>query len=336
MKVLVTGGAGYIGSHTVVALIEAGMEPVVVDNFSNSSPKALERVEEIAGCAISSYEADIRDDEALTTIFHNHRIDAVIHFAGLKAVGESVEHPLRYYRTNLDSTLTLLETMGSYGVKRLVFSSSATVYGPQEQLPYVESMPRRATNPYGWSKVMIEQMLDDLVASDDEWAVTSLRYFNPVGAHPSGLIGEDPDGIPNNLMPYITQVAVGRREYLGIFGDDYPTDDGTGVRDYIHVCDLAEAHVAALRGIEHPGDYRAYNIGTGTGVSVLEVVKAFEKASGQRIPCRIMARRPGDLAAYWGDPALAERELGWRARLTIEDACRDSWAWQQKNPHGLQ
>ena len=335
VKILVTGGAGFIGTHTLIELLAAGYEPVIMDNFSNSSPEALRRVASITGVESPFYEADIRDRSTLEQVFSEHNIGAVIHFAGLKAVGESVTQPLRYYATNLDSTLVLLGTMQAFGVKNLVFSSSATVYGNAGTPPFTEDYPRQSTNPYGWTKVMIEQILEDLNATNDNWSITSLRYFIPVGAHPSGLIGEDPNDVPNNLMPYISQVAIGRRERLAVYGDDYPTPDGTGVRDYIHVVDLAKAHVAALAHIEHPNVYKAYNIGTGRGVSVLEVVAAFEKASGRPVPYEIVARRPGDIASCYASPDLAARELGWEAGLSIDEACRDSWTWQSKNPQGF-
>ncbi len=335
MKVLVTGGAGYIGAHTVIELLAAGYEPVIIDDFSNSSPEALRRVASLAGVESPFYEADVRHEKALAQIFSEHDIHAVIHFAGLKAVGESVEKPLLYYRTNLDSTLALLEAMQAHGVKNLVFSSSATVYGEAENPPFPESLPRQSTNPYGWTKVMIEQILQDVTATGQGWSITALRYFNPVGAHPSGLIGEDPNDIPNNLMPYITQVAVGRRDHLSVFGNDYDTPDGTGVRDYIHVVDLAKAHVAALAHVEHPNIYKAYNIGTGHGLSVLEVLGAFERASGRSVPYEITERRPGDIASCYASPTLALEELGWKAELSIDQACKDSWNWQSKNPSGF-
>ncbi|MDN6486069.1 UDP-glucose 4-epimerase GalE [Ancrocorticia populi] len=342
MEILVTGGAGYIGSHTVIELAAAGFTPVVIDNYSNSSPHAMERVTKILGSSVPSfredvafYEGDARDGALLDMIFEKHNIGAVIHFAGLKSVGESVSQPLSYYRTNIDSTLTLLERMQVHGVKGLVFSSSATVYGVPEKLPLTESMPRRSTNPYGWTKVMIEQILEDLAGTQEGWNITSLRYFNPVGAHNSGLIGENPRGIPNNLLPYVSQVAVGKRNRVMVFGNDYPTVDGTGVRDYIHITDLAKAHVAALRNLDHPDMYKAYNIGTGRGVSVLEIIKAFSAAVGRDLPYEIVARRPGDVASCYASADLAREELGWSASLTVEDACRDSWAWQSNNPDGF-
>jgi UDP-glucose 4-epimerase len=334
VNVLITGGAGYIGSHTVVELIAAGHQPVIVDNFDNSSPLVLDRLKQITGGAIPLHEADLCNRQALERVFAQHRFDAVIHFAGLKAVNESVEQPLRYYRNNLDSTLTLCEVMAAHDVKRLVFSSSATVYGPPAALPLTEDMPLRGTNPYGQTKLMIEQILRDLAASDPTWQIALLRYFNPVGAHSSGLIGEDPQGKPNNLMPFLTQVAVGRRDHLSIFGHDYDTPDGTGVRDYLHVTDLAKGHLKALEHMPAPGTAEAYNLGTGTGYSVLEMVAAFEKASGRPIPYKFEPRRPGDIAACYADPAKAARDLHWTAALTLDDMCRDSWHWQSQNPQG--
>ena len=335
MKLLVTGGAGYIGSHTVIELIAKGHDVVVIDNLSNSSIEALRRVEEITGRTIPFYEADVRDRNALDNIFAAGDIDAVIHFAGLKAVGESVEKPLLYYQNNLDSTLVLLAAMQAHGVKKLVFSSSATVYG-SAPVPYAEGavVGQGITNPYGKTKYFIEEIIRDVSAADEEFEATILRYFNPIGAHPSGRIGEDPSGIPNNLMPYITQVATGRREKLNVFGGDYNTKDGTGVRDYIHVDDLAEGHVAA---IEHskPG-FTAYNLGSGVGVSVLELVRAFEEASGRRIPYEIVDRRAGDLPEYYALVDRAREELDWTVKRSIEDACADSWRWQSQNPKGYE
>ena len=335
MKLLVTGGAGYIGSHTVIELIAKGHDLVVIDNLSNSSIEALRRVEEITGRTIPFYEADVRDRNALDNIFAAGDIDAVIHFAGLKAVGESVEKPLLYYQNNLDSTLVLLAAMQAHGVKKLVFSSSATVYG-SAPVPYAEGavVGQGITNPYGKTKYFIEEIIRDVSAADEEFEATILRYFNPIGAHPSGRIGEDPSGIPNNLMPYITQVATGRREKLNVFGGDYNTKDGTGVRDYIHVDDLAEGHVAA---IEHskPG-FTAYNLGSGVGVSVLELVRAFEEASGRRIPYEIVDRRAGDLPEYYALVDRAREELDWTVKRSIEDACADSWRWQSQNPKGYE
>jgi UDP-glucose 4-epimerase len=329
MEILVTGGMGYIGSHTVVELINCGYEPVIVDNLINSSRDVLGRIERITGVTVPFHELDVCDQAALDGVFKQHEFGAVIHFAGLKAVGESVAKPLEYYRNNIDSTLSLLSVMKNQEVKKLVFSSSATVYGDPISLPLTEDMPRRSTNPYGWSKVMIEQILEDLVTAGGDWSITSLRYFNPVGAHPSGLIGEEPVGIPNNLLPYISKVAHGELDYVRVFGNDYETPDGTGVRDYIHVVDLASAHVAALQNLEHPNVYKAYNIGTGQGTSVLELIRSFSEGSGVEIPYRIVERRPGDVAECYADVALAADELGWQAKLSIDDACRDSWNWQR-------
>lgn len=334
MKLLVTGGAGYIGSHTAIELLNRGHDVVVIDNLSNSSEESLHRVEEITGKKIDFYEADVRNEKILNDIFHSHKIGAVIHFAGLKAVGESVEKPLMYYQNNLDSTLVLLSVMGKNDVKNLVFSSSATVYGDPEKLPLTEDMRLGATNPYGQTKVMIEHILSDVAKSDSSWSITSLRYFNPVGAHESGRIGEDPSGIPNNLLPFVSQVAVGRRDHVNVFGDDYDTPDGTGVRDYIHVVDLAKAHVAAIEHIDHPGEYKAYNIGTGEGVSVLELIKAFSEAAGKDIPYEITTRRPGDIASCYADVSLAAKELEWQTEYDIARTCADSWRWQSQNPNG--
>lgn len=335
MNILVTGGAGYIGSHTIIELLASDHGVVVVDNLSNSSAESLRRVEEITGQAVPFYEFDLCDRTRLAELFRSEAIDAAIHFAGLKAVGESVEKALLYYQNNLESTLTLLDVMQEFDVKKLVFSSSATVYGDPARLPITEDMPLSATNPYGQTKLMIEQILRDVAAAKQGWQFTSLRYFNPVGAHPSGRIGEDPSGIPNNLLPFVSQVAVGKRDHLSVFGNDYNTPDGTGVRDYIHVVDLARAHVAALEHLGEPDECKVYNIGTGRGTSVLELVKAFEAASGRDVPYQITPRRPGDIAACYADPSLAEAELGWRAELTIEDACRDAWNWQSNNPNGF-
>lgn len=334
MKVLVTGGAGYIGSHTTLELLQSGHDVVVVDDLSNSSRESLRRVAEITGREPEFYELDICDEAALDSVFAQGDIDAVIHFAGYKAVGESVEKPIMYYGNNLGSTTTLLKVMDKYGVHKLVFSSSATVYGDPAKLPITEDMPLSATNPYGQTKLMIEQILQDVAASSDKWNITSLRYFNPVGAHESGRIGEDPSGIPNNLLPYVSQVAIGKREKVSVFGDDYDTPDGTGVRDYIHVVDLAQAHLAALEHLNHAGEYKAYNIATGNGVSVLELIAAFGQAAGREIPYEIVARRPGDIATCYADPGLAEKELGWKAKLSIERACEDGWRWQSQNPDG--
>lgn len=334
MNILVTGGAGYIGSHTIIELLASGHGVVVVDNLSNSSAESLARVEEITGQKVPFYEFDLRDREKLTELFKSENIDAVIHFAGLKAVGESVTKALWYYQNNLESTLMLLDVMKEFSVKKMVFSSSATVYGDPAKLPITEDMPLTATNPYGWTKLMIEQILRDVANTNEGWQFTSLRYFNPVGAHPSGRIGEDPSGIPNNLLPFVSQVAVGKREKLSVFGDDYDTVDGTGVRDYIHVVDLAKAHVAALEHLGTPNEYKVYNVGTGRGTSVLELVHAFEKAAGKPVPYQVVARRPGDIATCYADPDLAETELNWHAELSIEDACRDAWKWQSQNPDG--
>jgi UDP-glucose 4-epimerase len=335
MKVLVTGGAGYIGSHTCVEMLKAGMEPVVVDNLSNSKAEALRRVERITGRTLLFYRADIRDKAALLEILKRHPVSAVVHFAGLKAVGESVAQPLRYYDNNVAGTVTLCEAMRQAGVKRIVFSSSATVYGDPHAVPIREDFPVGATtNPYGRSKFMIEAILRDLNVADPEWRIALLRYFNPVGAHESGLIGEDPNDTPNNLMPYIAQVAVGRRPYLNVFGNDYPTPDGTGVRDYIHVVDLALGHVAALRYLDEHEGVLTVNLGTGKGYSVLDMVRAFSAASGREVPYRIAPRRPGDVACCYADPTLAERLLGWRAERGIEQMCADTWRWQSMNPQG--
>lgn len=334
MAILVTGGAGYIGSHTVVELLQAGHEVVVLDNLVNGSREALHRVEAITGRGVHFIEGDVRDRERLDRLFDEHDIQAVIHFAGLKAVGESVEKPLAYYDTNVYGSLVLCQAMAAAGVYRLVFSSSATVYGPDAPVPYVETMPRgRTSNPYGSSKAVVEQALTDLCRADERWSVALLRYFNPIGAHPSGQIGEDPRGIPNNLMPFIAQVAVGRLPELSIFGNDYPTEDGSCLRDYLHVMDLAAGHVASLTSLEQPGVH-LYNLGTGQGVSVLEMVSTFEQVTGQRVPYRIAPRREGDLAAFWADASKAERELGWRAERGLEAMLRDTWRWQEDNPQG--
>ena len=335
MTILVTGGAGYIGSHTCIELINAGYDVVVVDNLCNSCKEALNRVEKIVGRTIKFYEADIRDAEAMKNIFETEDIDAVIHFAGLKAVGESVAKPLEYYDNNIAGTLVLCDAMRNAGVKNIIFSSSATVYGDPAFVPITEECPKgQCTNPYGWSKSMLEQILTDLHTADPEWNVVLLRYFNPVGAHKSGTIGENPKGIPNNLMPYITQVAVGKLECLGVFGDDYDTPDGTGVRDYIHVVDLALGHVKALKKIEEKAGVKVYNLGTGNGYSVLDMVKAFGKACGKEIPYQIKPRRPGDIAACYADPAKAKEELGWVAERGLDEMCEDSWRWQSNNPEG--
>ena len=335
MNVLVTGGAGYIGSHTCVELLQRDMGVVVVDNLVNSSPKAIERVEQITGKHVDFYVKDVRDREAMNAIFDKHRIDCVIHFAGLKAVGESVAMPLEYYDNNLFSTVTLCEVMRDHGVKNIVFSSSATVYSGDNEMPLREaSRTGMCTNPYGWTKYMSEQILRDTAKSDNDWAIVLLRYFNPIGAHSSGLIGEDPRGIPNNLMPFISQVAIGRREYLNVFGDDYDTHDGTGVRDYIHVVDLARGHVAAINYMQQHKGESVFNLGTGNGYSVLDMVHAFEKVTGRKVPYRIAPRRPGDLATVYASPDKSAEELGWKAEYGLEDMCRDTWAWQSKNPMG--
>jgi UDP-glucose 4-epimerase len=333
--ILVTGGAGYIGSHTCVELLAAGFEVVVVDNLSNSHQVALKRVESIADKPVSFQQVDVRDRDGLKRVFAAYPVDAVIHFAGLKAVGESVSHPLRYYDNNVYGTLVLCGTMAEFGVKNLVFSSSATVYGDPASVPIREDFPTGATNPYGRSKLMVEEVLQDLHRADAAWTVALLRYFNPVGAHESGLIGEDPNGIPNNLMPYISQVAVGKLERLSVFGNDYATPDGTGVRDYIHVMDLAAGHVKALQRLaQAPGELLTVNLGTGRGYSVLEAVRAFEQASGRQVPYRIVDRRPGDIGACYADPSLAERLLGWKAARGLNEMCRDAWHWQSQNPNG--
>lgn len=336
MKVLVTGGCGYIGSHTCLALQATGMEPVVVDNLCNSKAGVLARIAAISGREPRFYQGDIRDPALLDRIFSEQRIDAVIHFAALKAVGESTRLPLAYYENNLSGTLVLLQAIQRAGVHNLVFSSSATVYGDPASTPIREDFPRSATNPYGRSKLIIEEILEDLQRAEPHWNITLLRYFNPVGAHESGTMGEDPQGIPNNLMPFLTQVAIGRRDCLSIFGNDYPTVDGTGVRDYIHVMDLAEGHVKALQHCASKGGVHVYNLGTGQGQSVLQMVAAFETASGRPLPYRIEPRRPGDIAECWADPAKAERELGWRARRDLAAMCADSWRWQSANPQGYE
>ena len=331
---LVTGGAGYIGSHACVELLQAGYEVVVVDNLCNSRREVLGRIERIAGRAVAFHEGDVRDAATLRGLFREHAIDAVLHFAGLKAVEESIARPLDYYDNNVGGTLALCEAMAEAGVRRLVFSSSATVYGDPDTVPVGEDHPLRPANPYGRSKAMVESILQDLFRSDPAWKIALLRYFNPVGAHESGLIGEDPGGVPNNLMPFIAQVAVGRREALNVYGNDYPTPDGTGVRDYIHVVDLARGHLAALEKLAAASGVLTANLGTGRGYSVLEVVEAFRQASGRDIPYRIVARRPGDVAACYADPGLAARLLGWRAERGLEEMCRDAWRWQSMNPDG--
>ena len=341
MNILVTGGAGYIGSHTLIELLAVGHAVVVVDNLSNSNPEALRRVESITGQAVPFYKVDIRDREGLSRVFALHDFDCCIHFAGLKAVGESVVKPWEYYENNINGTLVLLDVMRREGCKNIIFSSSATVYGNPAQIPITETCPKgHCTNPYGQTKSIVEEILTDMHTADVKtkdprpWNVVLLRYFNPIGAHASGLIGEDPNGIPNNLMPYITQVAVGKLDKLHVFGDDYATPDGTGVRDYIHVVDLAKGHVKALKAIEENCGVAVYNLGTGRGYSVLEVVHAFEEVSGVNIPYVIEERRPGDIAVCYSDPGKAKRELGWKAELDIYDMCRDSWNWQKKNPEG--
>ncbi|WP_372872350.1 UDP-glucose 4-epimerase GalE [Shewanella sp.] len=334
MTILVTGGAGYIGSHTVVALQQTGCDVLVLDNLSNSCVEALARVEQITGKAVSFVQGDILDKALLKKIFIDNEIEAVIHFAGLKAVGESVAQPLRYYENNVTGTLVLCQVMAEFGVKNLVFSSSATVYGDPASLPITEDFPTGATNPYGQSKLMVEDILADLHHSDPSWNIARLRYFNPVGAHESGLIGEDPNDIPNNLMPFISQVAVGKREKLAVFGNDYATHDGTGVRDYIHVVDLADGHLKALEKLKTAPGLVTYNLGTGQGYSVLDMVQAFEKASGRSVPYEIAPRRPGDIAACYANPEKACKELGWQAKLSVDDMARSSWRWQSANPNG--
>ncbi len=336
MSILVTGGAGYIGSHTVIELVNAGYDVVVVDNLCNSSKESMKRVEEITGKAVKFYEVDILDKEGLTKVFENESIDSVIHFAGLKAVGESVAKPWLYYNNNITGTLVLLEVMNAFNVKNIVFSSSATVYGSPAEIPITENCPKgEITNPYGQTKSMIEQILTDIYKADTEWNIILLRYFNPIGAHKSGRIGENPNGIPNNLMPYITQVAVGRLKCLGVFGNDYPTPDGTGVRDYIHVVDLASGHVKAIEKISTNPGLKVYNLGTGKGYSVLDIVKNFEKASGVKIPYEIKPRRAGDIAECYADASKAKEELGWEAKYGILEMCEDSWRWQSNNPNGF-
>ncbi len=337
MRILVTGGAGYIGSHTVVELLNAGYEVVVIDNLSNSSEKSLKRVEQITGKSVPFHKIDILDRKALEDLFAKEKLDACIHFAGLKAVGESVSKPWEYYENNIAGTLTLVDVMRKHGCKNMIFSSSATVYGDPAFIPITEECPKgTCTNPYGWTKSMLEQILSDIQKADPEWNVVLLRYFNPIGAHKSGLIGENPNGIPNNLMPYITQVAVGKREKLTVFGDDYDTHDGTGVRDYIHVVDLAVGHVKALKKIEEKAGLKIYNLGTGVGYSVLDIVKNFEEATGVKIKYEIGPRRPGDIATCYSNADKALKELGWKAQNGIREMCADSWNWQKNNPNGYE
>ena len=337
MNILVTGGAGFIGSHTVVELLQAGYQVSVLDNLSNSSEKSLQRVEAITGRKVPFYKADILDRQALEKIFSQEKVDAVIHFAGLKAVGESVQKPWEYYENNIAGTLTLVDVMRKHNVKNIIFSSSATVYGNPAVIPITEDCPKgQCTNPYGWTKSMLEQILSDIQHADPEWNVILLRYFNPIGAHKSGTMGENPNGIPNNLMPYITQVAVGKLSQLGMFGNDYDTPDGTGVRDYIHVVDLAAGHVKALKKIEENAGLKIYNLGTGVGYSVLDIVKNFEEATGVKIPYVIKERRAGDIAACYADASLAKKDLGWEAENGIREMCEDSWRWQKNNPNGYE
>lgn len=337
-KILLTGGAGYIGSHTAIELLNNGYDVVVIDNLSNSSYESLKRVEQITGKKISFINGDVRNKHTLNKVFTEHKIDSVVHFAGLKAVGESIQKPTLYYENNIVSTLSLLETMDEFGVKKLVFSSSATVYGNPKKVPITEQsqVGIGLTNPYGKTKYFIEQILQDLVATENEWQITSLRYFNPIGAHESGLIGEDPSGVPNNLMPYISQVAVGKLKHLAVFGNDYQTIDGTGVRDYIHVVDLANAHLKAMQKPAKTNQYRALNIGTGKGTSVIQLINAFQEANDIKIPYQVSPRRPGDIATCYADPTLANKELGWEPKKTTLDACKDAWNWQTNNPNGYE
>lgn len=333
--ILVTGGAGFIGSHTCVELLNAGYDVVIADNFSNSKPEAVKRIEKITDKKVKLYEADLLDRQAMEKIFDENKIDAVIHFAGLKAVGESVSIPLKYYHNNITGTLILCEVMAKHNVKKIVFSSSATVYGSPKTVPIKEDFPLSTTNPYGSTKLMIENILRDLYVSDNEWSIALLRYFNPIGAHESGLLGEDPNGIPNNLVPYIAQVALGRLEVLSVYGNDYPTPDGTGVRDYIHVVDLSKGHIKALEKVMDTTGVDAYNLGTGTGYSVLDVVNAYQQASGVKINYKIAPRRPGDIAECYADPEKSKKELGWSAELDLKQMCLDSWNFTKKNPNGL-
>ena len=334
MNILVTGGMGYIGSHTCIQMIEAGMTPVIFDNLYNSKASVLDRIEGVTGVRPKFVEGDIRNKSLLIDVLKSQNIQAVIHFAGLKAVGESVAKPLEYYDNNVNGTLVLVDAMREADVKTLVFSSSATVYGDPASVPITEDFPTSATNPYGRSKLMVEECLTDFQKANPDWSITLLRYFNPVGSHPSGDLGEDPQGIPNNLMPFVSQVAVGRREFLSVFGDDYPTKDGTGVRDYIHVMDLSDGHIAALQKVGDKSGLHIYNLGTGNGYSVLEMVKAFEQASGKRVPYQIVERRPGDIAECWADPAKARKELEWQATRTLNEMTSDTWRWQSNNPQG--
>ena len=334
-NILVTGGAGFIGSHTCVALLGAGYDIVIADNFSNSKPEALNRIKTISGKDFKFYEVDLLDLAGVEKIFEENQIDAVIHFAGYKAVGESVAQPVKYYHNNITGSLMLIKAMAKYGCKKIVFSSSATVYGPVNPIPYVEDMPTSATNPYGYTKLMIEQILKDVYVSDNDWSISLLRYFNPIGAHPSGLIGEDPNGIPNNLLPYICQVAVGKLERLGVFGDDYDTPDGTGVRDYIHVVDLAKGHLCALKYVLENKGCDAVNLGTGKGSSVYDVLHSFEKACGRKLPYKVMPRRAGDIATCYANPDKAKKVFGWEAKLTLDEMTASSWNFIKNNPNGL-
>ncbi|MCF7504144.1 UDP-glucose 4-epimerase GalE [Vibrio sp. L3-7] len=336
MKILVTGGTGYIGSHTCIQMIEAGITPIILDNLYNSKEMVLDRVKHVSGTKPVFYQGDIRDSAILQTIFAEHNIAGVIHFAGLKAVGESVEKPLMYYDNNVSGTLNLVSEMDKAGVKSIIFSSSATVYGDPASVPIREDFPTSATNPYGRSKLMVEECLTDFHKANPEWSITLLRYFNPVGAHESGLLGEDPQGIPNNLLPFVAQVAVGRRDRLGVFGNDYPTTDGTGVRDYIHVVDLADGHLAALNTVGSQQGLHVFNLGTGQGNSVLEMVAAFEQASQRAVPYQVLPRRAGDIAECWADPSYAEQVLGWKATRSLKTMVEDTWRWQSKNPEGYQ